>query len=82
MKKKSRGNGSAADLTVKILEKIQAELVGLRADNRGVRTEIVELREDTNRRFEALEVAMIRGFEGVTSRLENIRDFAGARYGT
>ena len=36
-----------ADLTVRILRGIQAELVGIREDNRGIHAELAGLREDS-----------------------------------
>ena len=81
--KSGNGNGSVGDLTVEILKGIRAELVGLREDNRGIRDELVTLngRMDVlTARVGNLEKATVRGFELITARLDNIRDFAGQHY--
>lgn len=72
---KKAGNGRG-DLTIRVLEKIQKTLVGLRDDVAGLRQELRDLTE----RVDGLETATVRGFEAVTARLENIRDFAGEQH--
>jgi hypothetical protein len=95
-KKGSGANGGdVAVLTVEILKGIRSEIVGLRRDTNArfeslqkdtnarfgsLEKEISELRREMDQRFEALETATIRGFQGVASRLDNIVQFAGERW--
>jgi hypothetical protein len=72
MASKKRG-GEVVNLTVSIL--------------RSIRDELRELNERVDQRFGALEQRLgalesttARGFEAVTVRLENIRDFSGERW--
>jgi hypothetical protein len=72
MATKKRGDGKVVDLTVEILREIRDQL---RLTNK--RLEGVEKRLE---RLEKLQIATVAGLNDLSSRFDNLLEFAGDRY--
>jgi hypothetical protein len=57
---------------VKLLQGIRDDLAGIRDEVRSTNERLDSLREETNRRFMALEAATVAGFQRLEARFDNL----------